>query len=83
MKRTSMGEYPIRDYGVTGNCETAALINSDGGIDWLCLPAFDSPSFLGALLNREKGGDFLIRPLVIIGVKENSSMTAPFSEPVL
>jgi GH15 family glucan-1,4-alpha-glucosidase len=55
-------DYPIKDYGIIGNCETAALVNSAGGIDWLCLPAFDTPSFFGALLDREKGGDFSIQP---------------------
>lgn len=52
----------ISDYAIIGNCETAALINSDGGIDWLCLPAFDAPSFFGALLDADKGGEFVVRP---------------------
>jgi len=57
-------EYEIKDYAIIGNCETAALINTDGGIDWLCLPAFDGPSFFGAILDREKGGEFYIRPAI-------------------
>lgn len=56
-----MRDFPISGYGIIGNCETAALINSEGGIDWMCLPAFDGPCFFGALLDRE-GGEFLLRP---------------------
>ncbi len=58
-----MKKFRIQDYGLIGNCETAALINHDGGIDWLCLPAFDGGSLFGALLDREKGGEFSIRPV--------------------
>ncbi|MEO6873053.1 MAG: trehalase-like domain-containing protein [Chthoniobacterales bacterium] len=55
-------DFPIKDHGMIGNCETAALVNSRGGIDWLCLPAFDGGFFFGAPLDREKGGEFVIEP---------------------
>ncbi|MDQ6625061.1 MAG: glycoside hydrolase family 15 protein [Verrucomicrobiota bacterium] len=53
---------PIKDYALIGNCETAALINPNGGIDWLCLPAFDAAPIFSRLLDDEKGGDFTIHP---------------------
>lgn len=59
---TRLPDYPIKDHGLIGNCETAALVNSRGGIDWLCLPAFDGGSFFGALLDREKAGEFVLEP---------------------
>lgn len=46
------------NYGVVGNCRTAALISEKGSIDWLCFPDFDSPSIFASLLDRERGGSF-------------------------
>ena len=46
------------NYGVIGNCRTAALISEKGNIEWLCFPDFDSPSIFAALLDRDKGGCF-------------------------
>jgi GH15 family glucan-1,4-alpha-glucosidase len=53
---------PIENYGVIGNLRTAALVNMEGSIDWLCLPHFDSPSVFAAILDDQKGGRFRIAP---------------------
>ena len=46
------------NYGVIGNCSTAALISNQANIEWLCFPEFDSPSVFAALLDKNKGGQF-------------------------
>ncbi|WP_353807162.1 glycoside hydrolase family 15 protein [Agromyces sp. SYSU T00194] len=57
------GEYPdISDHGIIGDLQTAALIDTDGTVDWFCCPRFDSPSVFGSLLDAERGGFCSIRP---------------------
>ncbi|HEX9066563.1 MAG TPA: glycoside hydrolase family 15 protein [Streptosporangiaceae bacterium] len=58
-----MERYPeISDHGLIGDLQTAALVTTDGSVDWFCCPRFDSPSVFGALLDADKGGYFKIAP---------------------
>ena len=52
----------IEEHGVIGNMRSAALVSTDGTIDFFCFPEFDSPSVFAALLDPEKGGCFEIQP---------------------
>lgn len=48
------------NYGIIGNCKTAALVSEKGSLDWLCLPEFNSSSFFAKILDENKGGHFSI-----------------------
>ena len=52
----------IEDYGLIGDCETAALVARDGSIDWLCWPRFDSDACFAALLGTKDHGRFRVAP---------------------
>jgi len=52
----------IEDYGLIGDCATAALVGRDGSIDWLCWPAFDSDACFASLLGTRKHGRWQIAP---------------------
>jgi len=56
------GYLPIAEHGVIGDLHTAALVGTDGTIDWYCCPHFDSPSVFGAILDKDRGGFYSIHP---------------------
>ncbi|WP_405144795.1 DUF5911 domain-containing protein [Sphaerisporangium sp. NBC_01403] len=56
-----MSTRPISDHALLGDCRSAALVTSDGSVDWLCMARFDSPSIFARLLD-EDAGFWSIRP---------------------
>jgi len=53
---------PIGDYGLLGDTRTAALVSSDGAIDWLCVPRFDGQPVFGRLVGGPPAGTFRVGP---------------------
>jgi GH15 family glucan-1,4-alpha-glucosidase len=55
---------PIEDAAVIGNLHTVALVATDGTIDFMSYPRFDSPTIFASLLDDAKGGRFRLAPLL-------------------
>jgi GH15 family glucan-1,4-alpha-glucosidase len=52
----------IESYALLGDMQTAALVSWTGSIDWLCVPRFDSPAVLAALLGDQENGHWRLAP---------------------
>jgi GH15 family glucan-1,4-alpha-glucosidase len=52
----------IDDYALIGDCESAALVDRGGTIEWLCWPRFDSEACFAALLGNDANGRWRLAP---------------------
>jgi GH15 family glucan-1,4-alpha-glucosidase len=52
----------IADHGLIGDTRTAALVTSDGTIDWMCVPRFDGDPLFGSLVGGDDAGRFRVGP---------------------
>ena len=58
------GSYnPIKDYGLIGDCHTAALVDRMGSIDWFCPGRFDQDAVFYRILDAKKGGFLYLSPI--------------------
>ena len=55
-------QHPIGEHALLADSRTAALIDPDGNVAWLCWPRIDSTPLLFSILDDERGGGFRVRP---------------------
>ncbi len=73
LHRAALPYKPIENYGVIGDLHSVALVGTDGSIDFMCFPEFDSPTIFAALLDHKKGGRFKLAPVLDEGRPSNST----------
>ncbi|MFJ2471760.1 glycoside hydrolase family 15 protein [Streptomyces sp. NPDC087659] len=61
---------PISEHGLIGDLRSAALVGTNGTIDWYCCGRFDAPSVFASILDAEKGGCFELAPDVPARTKQ-------------
>ena len=62
-RRDRAGYAAISDYAFLSDCRSAALVASDGAVEWLCWPRFDSPAVFAGILDSREGGSWRIHPV--------------------
>ncbi len=65
-----MSNRPIADYALISDCQSAALVSSEGSVDWLCWPRFDRPSVFARLLDQD-AGHWSIHPAGVLEAKRS------------
>ncbi|MFP1624339.1 glycoside hydrolase family 15 protein [Streptomyces sp. 5K101] len=61
---------PIAEHGLIGDLRSAALIGTNGTIDWYCCARFDAPSVFASILDADRGGSFALAPDVPVRTKQ-------------
>ena len=61
---------PIAEHGLIGDLRTAALVGTNGTIDWYCCGRFDAPSVFASILDADRGGAFTLAPDVPARTKQ-------------
>ncbi|WP_433380731.1 glycoside hydrolase family 15 protein [Actinoplanes sp. CA-142083] len=62
-----MSSVPIASHALLSDCHSAALVTSDGSVDWMTCPRFDSPSLFGRMLDSS-AGHWSLTPRAILSV---------------
>ncbi len=78
-ERDAAGYAAISDYAFLSDCRSSALVSSDGVVEWLCWPRFDSPALFASILDSRQGGSWCIRP---VGTFESTRRYLPHTNVV-